>query len=105
MFPHDQPVAALCLCLSRTKLPECREESQADESAGRASNVAKNIVPRTRQVRASCCSDPSPFPGSFPDPPDSTFTASAHPSCVVGREWSAFVCFLLMRFRELSSKS
>src|SRR6516165_4328452 len=37
------------------------------------SPVAKNFVPQTGQVRASCCGDPSSLPG----PSDSAFTASA----------------------------
>src|SRR6516225_202780 len=38
------------------------------------SAVAKNFVPQTGQVRASCCTDPSSLPGSSTEPPDSGFT-------------------------------
>src|SRR5215471_17915345 len=41
------------------------------------SAVAKNFVPQTGQVRASCWTDPRSLPGSSTDPPDSAFTASA----------------------------
>src|SRR5215472_15773648 len=41
------------------------------------SAVAKNFVPQTGQVRASCCVDPSSLPGSSTDPPGSAFTTAA----------------------------
>src|SRR5215831_3351425 len=39
------------------------------------SAVAKNFVPQTGQVRASCPIDPTFLPGSSTDPSDSAFTA------------------------------
>jgi len=41
------------------------------------SAVAKNLVPQTGQVCASCCTDTTSLPGSSTDPPDSAFTAPA----------------------------
>src|SRR6516164_11027951 len=40
------------------------------------SAVAKNFVPQTGQVRASCRTDAGSLPGSSADPADSAFTAS-----------------------------
>ena len=40
------------------------------------SAVAKNFVPQTGQVRASCCTDLGSLPGSLIGSPDSVFTAS-----------------------------
>ena len=41
------------------------------------SAVAKNFVPQTGQVRASCWSDRASLPGSSTDPPDSAFATPA----------------------------
>src|SRR6516162_9532020 len=41
------------------------------------SAAAKNFVPQTGQVRASCWTDPASLPGSSTEPSDSAFTDSA----------------------------
>src|SRR6516162_9621476 len=72
------------------------------------SAVAKNFVPQTGQVRASCCTDPGPVLGSSAGFLDSAFTALAllhwrFAHDFLPQSWKLDPCHLPLSCRSLSS--